>query len=149
MHMPSQVTRHPVYLGKARKLLVYGTGLGLWLSGVAWLGLHYFARRETEFGPAPHPFEHWSLVAHGAFAFAGLWVFGLLWSAHIPGAWKTRRHRVTGSVLFLLLCILIVGGFLLYYVGDDNLRPWISLSHWGLGLGLPVTLLWHRLARRL
>lgn len=149
MHMPQQAKRDPVHLGRPRKLLVYGAGLGLWLSGIAWLLLHYFARRQTEFGPAPHPLEHWSLVLHGAFAFAGLWVFGMLWSAHVSGAWKTRRHRVTGGATFALVTVLILTGFLLYYAGGDESRAWISLAHWALGLGLPAIFLWHRLARKL
>lgn len=140
--------RHPVLLSRARKWSVHGVGLGLWLSGIVWLGWHYFGREETEFGPAPSPFEHWSLVLHGLFAFAAIWVFGMLWSAHVTGAWKTKRHRASGIATFAAVTVLIASGYLLYYAGSDELRSAVSVVHWTLGLALPVPFLWHRLAKR-
>ena len=59
---------------------------GLWGTGAAWLLLHYFFVQEGPFGPGPHPLEFWSIAAHGAFAFASLWMIGLLWSVHVPAA---------------------------------------------------------------
>jgi len=131
-------------LTRLRQGLVYAAGLGLWLSGAAWLLLHYFAVRQTEFGPAPHPFEHWSLAAHALFAFAAIWVFGMLWSAHVTGAWRTGRRRASGIATFAVMAVLIASGFLLYYVADDEARAAISLAHWIIGLALPIAFLWHR-----
>jgi hypothetical protein len=141
--------RDPLYLGRGRKRLVQVIGIAVWLSGCAWLGLHYFAQQQTEFGPAPHPAEHWTLMAHGLFAFAALWAFGLLWSGHIAAAWKSGRHRVTGSALFLAMAALIVSGYLLYYAGSDTVRPLLSLAHWAIGLALPAAYGWHRAIRRI
>lgn len=138
------VLPRPILLGSGRRTVVNLTGAGLWLSGVAWLVLHSFAQQQGDFGATPHPAEHWSLVAHGLFAFAALWTFGLLWSGHIAGAWKSGRHRLTGSIAFAVMSILIVSGYLLYYGGSDEMRPVTSLVHWLIGLLLPAAYLLHR-----
>lgn len=140
--------REPLFLGRGRKALVLTIGAGVWLSGGVWLGLHYFAQQQTEFGPSPHPAEHWSLMAHGLFAFAALWAFGMLWSGHIVAAWKSKRRRLTGIALFATMAVLIVSGYLLYYAGSDTVRPVISLVHWMIGLTLPAGYGWHRAIRR-
>lgn len=138
------LSRDPLYLGRGRKRIVHIAGAGLWLSGVAWLGLHTFARQQTEFGPAPHPAEHWMLAAHGLFAFAALWTFGMLWSGHIVAAWKTGRHRLSGLATASTMLLLIATGYLLYYAGGDDTRPVVSALHWVIGLILPAAYLWHR-----
>jgi len=137
----------PVSLKRSRRWTIYAVGLGLWLSGALWLIFHYFEQQKTEFGPAPHPLEHWWLALHGLFGFAALWTFGMLWSSHVVGAWKTKRHRVSGSIVFAVLLILIVTGYLLYYlVGDESLSL-VALAHWAIGLALPIPFLWHRLIK--
>lgn len=137
----------PVFLSRARKGTVYAVGLGLWLSGVLWLVYHYFKQQKTDFGPAPHPLEHWWLALHGLFAFASLWVLGMLWSAHIVGAWRTKRHRVSGGVVFGVLLTLITSGYLLYYLGSDEALSTVALVHWAIGVALPAPFLWHRLVK--
>lgn len=139
--------RETVRLAWRRRWLVYGVGLGLWLSGALWLAFHYFMRREGEFGPAPNPLEHWWLVAHGLFGFAALWLFGLLWGQHIAGAWKAGRHRISGGLIFATLALLIASGYLLYYTGGDETRSIVSLIHWTIGLALPLPFIVHRLQK--
>ena len=143
MHMPIKIYE-PVRLKRGRRWLTYGIGLGLWLTGAAWLIYHYFLRTETAFGPAENPLTHWWLAAHGLFAFASLWLFGLLWGQHIVGAWKSGRHRITGSLLFSLLVALIGSGYLLYYAGGDETRSIVSLLHWIVGLAIPLPFFVHR-----
>jgi hypothetical protein len=135
------------YMARARINSIFVIGIGLWLSGAAWLLLHYFMLRQTDFGPQHDPLEHWSIVAHGAFAFAAIWIFGLLWGTHIVKRWKAKRHRWSGSLLFAFLALLVVSGYLLYYVGDDQLRELTSKVHWIVGLGLPLPFVLHWLVR--
>lgn len=142
------VALHSVRLHPARRWLTYGVGIGLWTTGVLWLVFHYFLAQQTAFGPAPHPLEFWWRAAHGFFGFASLWTFGLLWSAHIVGAWKSGRHRVSGGAVFVLLAWLIGSGYLLYYLGSDEVIADVSLLHWSVGLVLPVPFLIHRLLRK-
>jgi hypothetical protein len=122
---------------------VYAVSAGIWVSGVLWLLFHYFFVRETEFGPAHHPLEHWCLVAHGAMAFACLWLMGFMWATHIPRRWRLRRHRKTGGVLFGTMALLIVSGFLLYYPPVDEWHAPTAIVHWVIGIAMPFTLLAH------
>jgi hypothetical protein len=38
---------------------------------------------------------------------------------------------------------LTITGYLLYYVGNETARSFLSIFHWGVGLGLPVLAGWH------
>ena len=143
MHMPVRL-HETVRIKRGRRWLTYGIGFGLWMTGVAWLDFHYFLQTKTEFGPAENPLTHWWLAAHGLFAFATLWLFGLLWGQHIVGAWKSGRHRISGSLLFGVLAVLIASGYLLDYAGGDDTRALISLLHWGIGSALPLPFVLHR-----
>jgi len=134
-------------LSRSRTLTVYSISLGLWGTGAVWLLLHYFFVQEGPFGPGPHPLEFWSIAVHGAFAFASLWLIGLLWSVHIPAGWRSLRRRWSGSLMFGLSAFLILSGYLLYYFGDADLRPLLSVLHWGMGLACPALFLVHRFAR--
>jgi hypothetical protein len=136
-------------MGARARGLVNFAGIGLWGSGVMWLGLHYFAVRAGEFGPERSPLEPWGLRIHGAFAFLALWTGGFLWARHVVSGWRTRRRRWTGISLLGALLALILSGHLLYYAGDDQARQAISLAHWILGLALPAAYLAHRHSRPL
>ena len=141
------VPLRPPQLARTRRWSVYLIAAGVWLSGAAWIGLHYFFMRESEFGATPHPLEFWSLVTHGAFAFAAVWLFGLLWAAHVTAGWRSTRRRWTGATLFGLLAWFIVSGYLLYYLGAEDVRETVDILHWGVGLISPLPFLLHRFAR--
>src|SRR4051812_48103189 len=100
----------PPQLSRARRLLVYVMGAGIWLTGALWLLLHYFFFGDGPFAPSPHPLEFWSRASHGAFGFAALWVFGMLWGAHIVEGWRSRRRRWSGSVAFGLFVFSVISG---------------------------------------
>lgn len=128
------------------------SGGGLWLSGAAWLLLHYYGQREGEFGPEMNPLEPWMMKAHGLVLIPVLLGIGGMFVAHIPKGWTHMRQRVAGIALCAVLALLILSGYMLYYAGGEDLRIWTSLVHWVVGLGLPVIFLWHyingRRARR-
>jgi hypothetical protein len=138
--------RGSLRLPRAHHVAVYAIGIGLWLSGGLWLLFHYFVQHPGPFGPVPNPLEPWWLKLHGAFAFAAIWIFGLLWGVHIVAGWYTGRRRGTGGLLAAVLGWLVVSGYLLYYLGDETLRPLVSLLHWSIGLALPAAFAAHRLA---
>jgi hypothetical protein len=140
--------RGPTRLSQARRLGIYAVGIGVWLSGVLWLLFHYFMMRPGEFGPSPDPLEPWWLKFHGAFAFAAIWGFGLLWGVHVVNGWSGGRRRRSGGALVGLLGWLIVSGYLLYYLGDDHVRSIASILHWSLGLAVPIAYWVHRSATR-
>jgi hypothetical protein len=126
---------------------VYCVCLGIWLTGVCWLIFHYFFTQQRAFGATHHPMEHWSLVAHGAFAFASLWLVGFLWGTHIVKRWRLRRHRKTGGTLFAAAFLLIVSGYLLYYLSDEEWRAIAAIAHWIIGLAAPLPFFAHWLIR--
>lgn len=140
--------RKPGSIGRRRRWYSYVIGIGVWLSGGLWLLFHYFLVKQGEFGLTTNPLEPWWLRLHGAFAFLALWIFGLLWGIHIAKLWPGKRRKWSGSILTGVFLLLIVSGYLLYYVGDDRMRPLISTVHWVIGLISPLFFLWHRLRRR-
>jgi hypothetical protein len=135
-------------LGRSRRWALYIIGIGVWLSGGLWLLFHYFLVKQGEFGPVANPLEPWWLKLHGAFAFAAVWMFGLLWGVHITKAWPHQRRRWSGGMLAGIFFLLILTGYLLYYIGDDKIRPLVSVLHWGIGLAGPIFFVWHRLNLR-
>jgi hypothetical protein len=130
------------------RLLINVVGAGLWASGGLWLIFHYFMQGQGEWGPEPHVLEPWWLRVHGAFAFMALWTAGLVFAAHIAGAWATGRRRATGIVLAAWLGMQAVTGWLLLYAGDDGVWSVVSPTHWIAGLALPVAYAMHRWLQR-
>lgn len=125
---------------------LYIVGMGLWLSGGLWLLFHYFLQHPEQFGWSAHPLEPWWLRLHGAFALGGIWIFGLLWGVHIAPGWSTGERRRSGAVLTGILVWLVLSGYLLYYLGNEEARSIASLLHWATGLACPVVFAAHRLA---
>ncbi|HVR89910.1 MAG TPA: hypothetical protein VHG29_02300 [Novosphingobium sp.] len=123
-------------------------GGALWLSGVAWLVLHFYVPIESDFGPEANPLEPWLLKAHGFAMIAALLAIGGLLTAHVTAGWEIRQQRVRGIAIAAAVLVLIATGYLLYYAGNEQLRGSVSTVHWVLGLGSPAIFLWHRAGRR-
>jgi hypothetical protein len=139
--------RHPGRLSRPRRLLVYATVGGLWLSGALWLVAHYFLMQKGAFGPVPSPQETWWLDTHGAFAFLTLGLLGLLSGVHIPFGWRAAHHRLSGLLLAGALGVLVLTGWLLYYAGGSTTQAVVAKIHWILGLATLGLFLLHRLWR--
>ena len=135
-------------LGPHSRHAVYALCLLLLATGAAWLVLHTWVRVEGAFGPEHHPLEAWLMRLHGLLALPALIGIGALLPAHVWPAWRPRLRRASGLALLLACAVLALGGWALYYVADDALRGWLSISHWALGLALPVLLLSHIVGAR-
>ena len=133
---------------RQRKLFVQITSLLLWASGIVWLALHYFFRAVGPFGPEANPAEPLILSVHGACAFVALVAFGYVWARHILPAWSRGERRASGGVMVAAAIVLIVTGYLLYYLGDENLRAASSILHWAIGVSALIIFLCHRRWRR-
>jgi hypothetical protein len=138
-----------IRLGLWQQGAVYGATAVLAVSGIVWLVLHYFFAVSGEFGPQPHLLEPWMLRLHGAAAMAGLVIYGSLLPVHVRRAWSLRRNIALGIGLVAFMLLLTITGYLLYYSGDEDLRPVISAAHWVLGLIVPVLLVWHVVSGRM
>jgi len=132
-------------LSAPQRIAIYAVGFGLWASGGLWLLFHFFV--QPHFG-APHPLEPWWMKLHGAFSFASLWLFGLLWGVHVIKGWSGGRRRWSGGTLAGILIGLMLTGYLLYYVGDEDVRDLVSIAHWSVGLALPLLFFVHYGARQ-
>lgn len=135
-------------LARWQILLLTISGGILWLSGAGWLLLHYFGQVQGEFGVETNPLEPWFLRLHGLVLIPALLGFGGLFIVHMPKGWKDESQRVAGVTLTSLVAVLILTGYMLYYVGGEWLRDWTSLIHWALGLGVPGIFIWHYLGRK-
>ena len=60
-----------------------------------------------------------------------------------------RRNIFLGITLVTFMLLLTVTAYLLYYDGDEKLRPIISLMHWIIGLAVAPLLSWHVISGRL
>ena len=132
-------------LARWQIMLLTISGASLWLSGAAWLLLHYYGQVQSEFGPETNPLEPWFLRIHGLVLIPALLGFGGLFVVHMPKGWNNRYQRYVGIALTTASAILILTGYMLYYVGDEGLRDWTSIIHWVLGLGVPALFIWHYL----
>ena len=70
-------------LARWQVLLLIISGTLLWLSGAAWLLLHYYGQVTGEFGPETNPLEPWFLRVHGL----------VLWDAEMPQL-ETREEML-------------------------------------------------------
>jgi hypothetical protein len=147
--MKQDVHRPSMRLSRWHERWLSAIGSLLFVSGLGWLGDHYLFARTTEFGEAHAAFEPWWLRLHGAAAMAGLVVFGSLFPGHIARAWRLRVNRLSGLSMLGLAVLLLVTGWGLYYVGDEEIRGWISFVHWFVGIVAGAALVLHiRLGKR-
>ena len=131
-------------LPRRRRWTVYVLSLALWITGAAWVYFEYFVRVVDEFGfENAHPQQSWWMIAHGFVALGGLWIFGVLWPAHVKGGWKKRLRRKSGGTLWGITVWLALSGCALYYTGNETLRSWLSLLHWTIGLATLIVFLVH------
>ncbi len=112
----------------------------LWLSGVAWLLLHYFAARPGEFGRVRHPLEAPLLLVHGVVAMLALFVLGWFAALHSADGSRRRARRASGWVLSTLIGVLAIAGCLQFFVSSEGAQSVLRLVHeiCGVALLLPV-----------
>ena len=115
----------------------------LLVTGLAWLGVHWFAPASIDGLPAPSPTKLWAMRLHAACALASLLAIGSLLPVHIRTAWHRRKNRWSGSVNLLVFSVLLLTGYALWYASEGAFKDWAVWLHWGLGLALPVVLVAH------
>ncbi len=122
---------------------MYAVVAALTLSGIVWLTAHFFLRVANEFGESVHPWEHPAIQIHGALAMLSCLLIGSLFHLHMRRAHRAKRNRASGWSMITLMLSLIVSGYALYYLANDNTHLIWSSLHWILGLGLPALLALH------
>ncbi len=132
-----------IRLGAWHRHLLELTTLALSGTGLAWIILHYFFSVHTAWGVTPSPWEAIVLSGHGASMQLFLLLWGSLFSNHINLGLRQSRNRITGWCLLCLLATLTLSGWMLYYLSNEELRPLVSLLHWGSGLLVVPLFFWH------
>jgi hypothetical protein len=105
----------------------------LWGSGALWVLIEWF--KDPELGTARTLLQTFSMKVHGATMLVYLAILGTLMT-HIRRGTALKTNRLSGFSVIALNGILVLSGWLLYYVTDDALREWGSTIHWALGLGI-------------
>ena len=67
---------------------------------------------------------------------------------HVRYGWRYRMSRGSGAVVLTVISLLALSGYGLYYLVDDDLRAWTSLTHWITGLAAIAVLSLHVLLAR-
>ncbi|WGS20858.1 MULTISPECIES: hypothetical protein [unclassified Bradyrhizobium] len=83
------------------------------------------------------------LMVHGGAAMLALLLLGALIPVHLLRAWRSRKNRISGSIMAAFNAVLIVTAFSLYYLGSEEVRPWISWIHLTAGFALSLMLPLH------
>ena len=120
----------------------------LWLTGCAWLVLHYFFQRATDFGTGPHPWQPGVLAIHGIVAAAAVFLFGWIAGSHIGAHWKRNVNRVSGILLIAFFAALALTGLGSYYLTGESIRSGTAAVHEMAGLLAVAPALIHWLAKR-
>jgi hypothetical protein len=127
--------------------LLYVTLWGIWLTGIAWVIVHYFMREKGKFGFKTNPWEGWWLMAHGGVAVLATFLFGWMWSKHVVTGWDLRWRRRSGGTLAGTAIFLILSGYALYYIGDPDWLNWTAIAHWGIGIAAVALFFIHWLSK--
>ena len=130
-------------LGNTHRRALYAMFVLLLVSGLLWLGFHYFVSLKTDFGDTHHPLEAWWLKLHGLAAMLALIGFGSLMPGHIRNAWQHRKNRGSGGSMVAVMAVLAFTGYFLYYAGGEEMRQFTSVAHWVIGLVLMPLLILH------
>lgn len=69
--------------------------------------------------------------------------YGFFLGAHVRKSWKVKPQPVSGIIVMIMPILLIISGWLLYYIATDNSRQIVSLFHFSIGLLLPIALIIH------
>jgi len=124
---------------------LYGIVALSFLSGVAWLVVHYFPALTSAQADELRQVGQQALAlkVHGLAAFVVLFALGAMGASHVRKAWTLQRNRMSGSVLVACFAVLVATGYALYYLVNDNSRGGVSALHWALGLALAPIIVTH------
>ncbi|WP_407149623.1 hypothetical protein [Bradyrhizobium sp. ORS 86] len=120
---------------------IYATFAVLLLTGACWLVADWQKNIAGD--------EIWQqtaatmLMVHGGAAMLALLLLGALIPVHLLRAWRSRKNRISGSMMATFNAVLIVTAFGLYYLGSEEVRPWISWIHLTAGFALSLMLPLH------
>ncbi|WP_375786051.1 hypothetical protein ACE10Z_42830 [Bradyrhizobium sp. Pha-3] len=123
-------------LKRSFRYSMYATFAALLLTGAGWLVADWQKNVAGD--------EIWQqaaanlLMVHGGVAMLALLTLGALIPVHLLRAWRSRKNRISGSIMAAFNAVLIVTAFGLYYLGSEEVRPWMSWIHLTAGFALSL-----------
>jgi hypothetical protein len=129
-------------MSNALRRAIYVVCTLLWVSGCAWLVVHFFFPMTTDFGPAPNPWEPVFLHIHGWLAVGVVFLQGWITAEHISDRWRRSRSRLTGLSLAGFALVLTLSGYALYYT-TDHFHDVAATTHEALGVAAVIIALLH------
>lgn len=124
------------------RLFIFFLILIAWLSGI---GLYIFQEWIRVDSFSYHPFQKYIRRVHGAAAFLMMITYGYLLASHVPSSWKQRRLRISGLALLTSQFIMIITGYFIYYLIQENdiATDIVKATHLVVGLLFPTILIIH------
>jgi len=119
----------------------------LWVSGTLWVVLHYLFPTHTDFGTSPNPLEPTLMKVHGAIAVFAVALLGWIGARHVTENWSRSRKRASGIAVLSAYIALVVSGYALYYLLQDELRMRVGQVHEVLGVASIAIALTHWIKR--
>jgi len=127
---------------------LYVIGASVWASGVLYWTYDHYMLRHTDIGLSEDPLQVWWLYLHAGSATLATWLLGYMSAIHVQRNWSGGLRRSTGLLFVTAFGLLILTGYLLYYVEADRPERLIASIHWIIGLCAPAAFLLHRGLRR-
>ncbi|HTI72539.1 MAG TPA: hypothetical protein VMF06_21365 [Candidatus Limnocylindria bacterium] len=134
--------RRGLQLSRRHRWTLYTFSVVLLVSGAIWAWAHYQDESGTA-DPLLRGIAPWLLKVHGLAAMGFVLLLGTLIPVHIRHSWHANKNRVNGVFFLTAVGLLTVSGYLLYYLGDETVRGYMSRVHLWLGLAAPLLLGWH------
>jgi hypothetical protein len=131
-----------IRMSRALRAALFASFGLLWLSGVAWLGVHFALEQPTPFGPLPNPWEPLLLKVHGLLAVAAVFLLGWVTADHLGERRREGRRYRSGLVLAGTAALLALSGYALYYT-TGPVQDVASRTHEFLGVGSIAAALAH------
>jgi len=118
------------------RFAIYAAFAVLFLTGAGWLVADW--QKDISGDEIWQQTVAYLLMVHGGAAMVTSLLLGAVIPVHLLCAWRSRKNRISGSVVVTFNAVLIVTAFGLYYLGSETLRPWISWTHIAAGFSLSL-----------
>ena len=127
---------------------VWSTSVATFVTGVIYLGMKYLMVSDDPLAVVNHPWQPAMLKLHILVAPLLVFSIGLVTVRHV---WrhlrsKTREGRRSGLLTVVVLGPMIVSGYLIQTITEEDWLRTMAIVHIGLGLAYGLGLLAHQFA---
>jgi hypothetical protein len=133
------------------KPIFYAFFATLYVTGSTWWFLDKFVRVHTDLGEDHHPAQVTIFRIHGFTAYLFLILFGYLVHSHVrPGLMnKQKKSFKSGWGMIIATSLMILTSSTDLFAAEGAVRDFLVSSHRYLGVGFPVFLIAHLMAKKM